>query len=181
MVDQRNKITFRPILLSDLDVLYEAYLANSFDMVSGFTKEQFSKEIIKLVESYQETIIVEDGNRPIAFVSAYFNGWVYEPHVEFFSWASKRSILNSSIKFFTEVGKLKSIGVINVKALESSKTLFDHVCRYGCLKYIGTIEKGDYRGNEYIYSRTGDAKCNAKCTFPTSRNHPTRAIHSATL
>ena len=181
MVDQRNKITFRPILLSDLDVLYEAYLADSFELEYGLSKEIFKSTIIDILGTSQETLIVEDGNRPIAFVSAYFNGWIYEPHVEFFSWASKRSILKSSVEFFTELGKLKSIGCITVRCLESSKNLFDHVCRYGCLKYIGMIEKGDYRGNEYIYSRTGNAQCNTPTTFPRSNKSPTRAIHSTTL
>lgn len=95
--------------------------------------------------------------KSICFVCSYFNGWKYEPHVEFFSSANKRDILEATISFFKKLKDMDTIGVVVVKSLDQSTGLFDHVSRRGCLEYVGKIPKGDYRGTEHIYTVSGNA------------------------
>lgn len=161
---EKRKYRFRHITPEDTDIIWSAYLSGSFPLPE-MKKLQFIGWWMETKKQYQEILIVEADNRPIAFVAAYFDGWKYEPHVEFFSWATKRSILESSVDFFTEMGK-QNVGVVIVKSLKPSTNLFNHCCRRGCLEFIGMIPNGDYRGNEYIYTRAGDAICPRPITSP---------------
>lgn len=146
---------FRP-LESDQELLWEAYLEGSFPLQEGLSKIAFLAWFGNILPRRQEWLIVET-TRPIALVGANFNGWRYEPHVEFFAWATKREILESTCEFFRRLSKLDTVGVAVVRALPNSKTLFDHVAKRGLLQYIGCMPKGDYRGHEHIYSVPGDA------------------------
>lgn len=165
-MDDKKRFNFRHLQDSDINILWEAYKAKSFDLPE-MSKLQFVSWAIKTKSRYQEFLLVEKDNSAIAFVAAYFDGWKYEPHVEFFSWASKKDILRSSVEFFTELGKLDTIGVIVVKSLSKTSNLFSHVVKFGCLEFIGKMPNGDYRGDEYIYSKSGNAK------FPTATKTPT--------
>ena len=41
--------------------------------------------------------------------------------------------------------------LVNVHSLKDSKRLFNHVSKYGVLKYAAKIPDGDYRGDRYMY------------------------------
>lgn len=120
----------------------------------------------KIRTRYFEILIVESKERPICFVGAYFDGWKYEPHVEFFSCATKREKLIGSVEFFKRL-KESEVGVVIVKSLDESKNLFDRICKYDCLEYVGSVIKGDCRGTEHIYSAAGNAKF-PSATSPTA-------------
>ena len=161
-----RKVEFHHYGENDFEVIWEAYKSKSFDLPE-MGKLQFVAWLANARKRYQEFLIVEHRSKPIAFVGAYFDGWKYEPHVEFFASATKREVIESSVEFFTRLKRLDTVGVVVVKALEGSKNLFDHVCKHGCLEYVGLMQKGDYRGNEYIYSTAGNALTATHTTTPT--------------
>lgn len=146
---QRSDIVFRPYQGSDFELIW-CGVGSSFN-----GKLEFYAWLERTRSRYQEFLIVEIDGVAIAFVGAYFDGWKYEPHVEFFNNSTKRQKLNSSVEFFKRLSGLDTIGVVIVKCLYKSCNLFDHVSRKVGLEYIGRIEKGDYRGTEYIYSIAG--------------------------
>lgn len=156
---------FRP-LNNDQELLWEAYLDKSFKMPDGLSKIAFLSIFDKILRSKSEWIIIEN-KRPIALIGASFDGWRYEPHVEFFAWATNREILTSLCEYLSKLSKLDTVGVAVVRALPSSKNLFDHVCKRGLLKYIGCMPKGDYRGHEHIYAVEGLADKPQSTRTPT--------------
>lgn len=155
-------MNFRPYEKSDFDSVWQAFDSGNWHIgkLGKIGKLEFSVYFSRLCERYTEVTVVEN-EKLLALVFATFNGWRYEPHVEVFAWASKKEILSGFIDYFKSLSKQDKIGVIVVKSLESSKNLFDHVCRRNVLSYVGQIPKGDYRGTEYIYTATGNAE------FPT--------------
>lgn len=162
-----DNIVFRHYEDNDAEIIYKAYLDGSFTKLPDMNKEQFYVYLQRLIARYSEFLVVECNSKSIAFVAARFDGWKYEPHVETFRCASKRELFNGFVEFFDRLSKIDTIGVIVVKALEQSVTIFDHVCKRNVLQYIGKIPSGDYRGDEYIYSAKGNAK------FPTKTKKPT--------
>jgi len=150
----RRKYSFRCVTDDDFEILWKAYQEGSFNLPK-MTKLGFLSWFSMTKSRYHETLIVECDGVGIAFVCAYFDGWKYEPHVEFFAGVSARRKLESTIEFFDEMSKRDDIGVIVVKALKN--TLFEHLVSRKCLTFVGVMPNGDYRGDEYIYSRTGNA------------------------
>ena len=151
-----REFSARQITTDDFNLLHKEYLKGSFDL-PAMGKLQFLCEMSNIVESNHEVLMIYEKSTPIAFVASNYDGWRYEPHVEFFKHTSKRNILESACWFFQYL-KSRGFGVIVVRALEDSKNYFDHVCRHGQLDFVGKITKGDRRGDEYIYSTTGDVK-----------------------
>lgn len=144
------------------EIIYKAYLDGSFRFKSEIDRNGLLTFIKNIQHKYNEFFICEYDGMQICFICAKFDGWKYEPHVEFFTWATKKHILHSTIEFLIRLKRLDSIGVVVIKAMKQSVNLFDHVCKHNVLQFIGMIPKGDYRGDEYIYTTSGNAKsiCN---------------------
>lgn len=140
----------------DIKILWVAHSQKPF---KGFPDDQegFAKQLM----DSPEMVIIEDRNKqykdvgPIGVIWVLGDDWKVEPHVEFFSWATKKNILRGCISFFQWSRNTRKIGCIVVYSLKASKNLFDHVCKYGVLHYVGKIVNGDSRGDEYLYSVKG--------------------------
>lgn len=159
-------ITVRPFRDSDISWVWEAYKKGGVKQPNmSMGKLEFMAWFMGMKSKRQEILVVEDNGSPFCFVAAFFDGWKYEPHVEFVPWVKKRSILTGAITYFNMLARMDTIGVVYVKSLAPTKNLFDHLCKYGCLNYVGMVAKGDYRGDEYIYTISGNAK--HPCTSPT--------------
>jgi hypothetical protein len=164
---RQKKWSFRHFEESDLIQIWDAYKDKSFKLPE-MNKIEFTLWFNRVRKRSNEVLVVCDGDKLIAFVAATFDGWKYEPHVEFFRCASGRDKLESTIAFFSRIKEVDTIGVIVVKALGKSENLFDHVCKRGILEFVGIMKEGDYRGDEFIYSAAGNATTPTRTTTPTA-------------
>ena len=121
--------------------------------------------------NYAEVLLVRKNGRLIAIVAAHFDGWAYEPHVDFLPLVSSRDKLEFLFVFLSSLRSGERIGVVMVKSLESSRVWFEHAVRRGLLKYVGFVERGDFRGHQFCYSIPGAARHRA-----TEWRNPTRDI-----
>lgn len=141
----------------DMSILWGAYKQGSFK-IPEVSQEEFADYMMSEVNPYQKKWLIEDANTkyesgygPVAMVCAAYNGWELEPHLEVFDWATKRNILRLAVSFFQMMRYDKSVGIVNVYSLKKTKNLFNHIAKYGVLKYAAKIPDGDERGDRYIY------------------------------
>jgi len=145
----------------DVKLLWVAHSISPFHEVPpDISQEEFAK-MIENADRTGNLFIIEDDNKqydgvgPIAMGYFIHDDWKYEPHINFFPWATKRNILRGAVAGLQLYRYKRSVGCIQVYALEQAKNLFDHVCKYGVLHYVGKVKSGDKRGDQYIYSVRG--------------------------
>ena len=175
---RNGKPTLRPAKLlnedgsygEDMGVLWAAYKAGSFPLVDdqGLEPAQFGQLIVNLCAGLSDVVIAEDvsnqyaaGRGPVAFVGIRNDGWRYEPHVDFFAWATPRNVLRSTVAFLQFMRYHKDVGVCIVRSLPPHVPLFKRIEKYAVLNYVGKIFRGTPRGDEHMFSvagkkRTGD-------------------------
>lgn len=149
----------------DMGLLWASYKRGGFPALpKTFDEHIFTDVILNHAKDYDSLWIIEDdskvfksGRGPVAFVGVKLRdgGWAMEPHVEWFAWASPRAILRGSVAFFQMVRYSKDVGVCVVRSLKKHANLFYRLKDYGVLFYCGKIPKGDFRGDEYIFSVNG--------------------------
>lgn len=169
---RKSRPNIRPVVLMedgkygyDMGILWAAYKAGSFPLVEDreMSNDDFARYIIAHAMTMSEMVIAEDecgafsaGRGPVAVIGMRNDGWTLEPHVDFFRWASRRSILRVVVAFMQKVRYSKEVGVCVVKCLKDSRTLFRHASEdYGVLHQAGMIPKGSPRGDVLIYSAWG--------------------------
>jgi hypothetical protein len=145
----------------DLKILWVSHSKNPFHgMDKDLTQEEFISNVIEILQT-TEVAIIEDENPqysksgPIGILRIRDNGWKYEPHVEFFPWATKRNMLRSVVGGLQWARHSRKIGCVEVICGEKQKNLFDHACEYGVLHYVGKMVNGSPDGDDYIYSVKG--------------------------
>lgn len=148
----------------DMRWIWAAYDLKSFPYLKldGETEDERKVQLVEhmkgLLAVKSSCLIVEDDCRwfkakrgPVAFVIIENYGWRIEPHVDFFKWATPRTILRCNVAFFQMVRYSSQVGVCLVRALEQYVPLFDHLKIYGLLFPCGKVPDGDPRGDEYLY------------------------------
>lgn len=148
---RKHSVVIRPYVDVDRAILYEAYKDGSFDMPEGMSYIEFIRFAEEKFSGYNSIWMVIDSEKPIAVVVIRSDGYVIEPHVEFFNNATPAAILRSTTRFFQWVGTDDSVGACVVKCLDKSKGLFQKMCEYGMLLYVGKIPNGHPDGDEYLY------------------------------
>jgi len=124
------------------------------------TQEEFAT-VIEDAATKGFLFVIEDENDqyqttgPVGMGYMIDDGWKFEPHINFFKWATKRNILRGVVSGLQMMRYKRTVGCVEIHSLEESKNLFDHVCQYGVLHYVGKIKNGDPRGDQYIYSVRG--------------------------
>lgn len=145
----------------DLKILWVAHQKNPLhEIPEGLDQQEFADYIEEVVKRVEVFVIDDendqyDGYGPVAVGIIADDGWKYEPHINYFPWATKKNILRGSVSGLQMYRYSRQVGCVLVKSLEQSKNLFDHVCKYGVLHYVGKIVNGDPRGDEYLYSVRG--------------------------
>lgn len=149
----------------DMGVLWAAYKANSFQLKPGLEPTEFGNYIRLLAGSMTDAVIAEDvsneyesGKGPIAFIGIKSDGWRYEPHVDYFAWATPRNKLRVTVSFLQFMRYHKEVGVCVVRSLAPHVNLFKRASKYTLLNYLGKIFKGTPRGDEYVFSVAGKKK-----------------------
>ena len=148
----------------DMGILWAAYKAGSFPLMdSGKDMAGFAKSMIAIAASLHEVAIIEDDNRsfqsgrgPVAIIGIRSDGWRYEPHIDYFKWATRRNILRATIQFLQMARYSKEVGVVILRSLKETSSLFMHAAKdYGVLNFVGRIPHGTARGDEYLFSTMG--------------------------
>jgi len=141
----------------DMAILWGAYKQGSFN-IPETSQEGFADVMTKTMEGFSRKWIVEDKNSqfkdgygPVGLMYATYNGWELQPHFEPFSWASTRNRLRSMVSFLQMMRYDKSVGIVNIHSLKDGRNFYNHVQKYGVLKYAAKIPDGDERGDKYIY------------------------------
>jgi len=141
----------------DMSILWGAYKRGSFDL-PDISQEDFAEVMIGATGPYQKKWMIEDSNSkfsdgygPIGMVCAAYDGWELTPSLEMFSWASPRNALRAAVSFFQMMRYDKGVGIVSINSLKDEKNFYNHVSRYGVLKYIAKIPNGDERGDRYMY------------------------------
>ena len=138
----------------DMAVLWGAYQQKEDNPIS---QQDFAYQVESQLGSYDRKWVIEDNNTfcsgygPVGIVYAKYNGWELEPYFEPFAWASKRNILRSAVSFLQMMRYDKEVGIVNVYSLKDDKSFFNHVSKYGVLKYATKIPDGVEDGDKYIY------------------------------
>lgn len=141
----------------DMAILWGAYKQGAFNL-PDVSQEEFATIMADSIAEFQKKWMIEDntskfesGYGPVGMVYAVYNGWELIPSIELFSWASTRNKLRAAVSFLQMMRYDKTIGIVSVNSLKDSKNFFNHVSKYGVLKYVGKIPDGDERGDKYLY------------------------------
>lgn len=131
-------------------------------MPKNLSQEQFLEEMIKQFGSFVHLWIIDDdndkfksGRGQISLVGIKTDGWILEPVIFFFKWATEENILRASVAFFHMLRYKKDVGVCLVKAIENEKSLFEQMKDYGVLYYRGRIPYGHPSGDLFLFSING--------------------------
>jgi hypothetical protein len=148
----------------DNGILWAAYLKGSFNLQEGLTQEQFLIDLAKQFGAFHILWLVEDehkgfksGKGPVAIVGITTDGWVFEPKVVFFKWATKRNILRSSVQFFQRM-RSKNVGACVVNVTKKDFAYMKHMEKYGVLYLRGKIPNGSPEGSVFVFSIDGEKR-----------------------
>lgn len=139
----RRDPTFRPIEETDLiGCVYVAYRAGAFKEEEGLTEQEFADRYVNDVLKWDEIYVLEalrpDGHvRPVGLMVVGISDHRMIPHVQWFPWASKRNKIETVLKFLNEMRKKWGVLVV---ADPDSVNFFNHICKTGILRRIGTSE-----------------------------------------
>ena len=146
----------------DMAILWGAYKTGSFPLEEDMSQQEFAETIKSLLKGYNIGWMIEDrtakfsnGTGSIALVLGVEDGFEVEPEFYFFSWASTRNKLRVVVQFLHMMRYSKDFGVITIKALDEDKKFMNRIERYGVLKFLATMPKGDPTGNKHIYYSHG--------------------------
>lgn len=148
----KDKPSIRPAGSADLKWFKVAKRLEHEDI-----EDTYEQYLIDTLSNYQEALVIEDSNHqfaskfgPVGFVGALTNGYVYEPHVEWFPWASSRNKVRGTVAFFQKF-RYRDLGVVIVHALEPD--FFRRMKKYVPLYYVGKVPSGDplARGDDHIF------------------------------
>ena len=94
------------------------------------------------------------GSVPVGIIEVSFHGWIAEPRATFFSHASPRNVLESYLRFFIELKKAHKVMFFSPPGYWR---VFDHLCKYGVLRRVGTSREYYGRGmdNAGFYESVG--------------------------
>jgi hypothetical protein len=121
--------------------------------------DDFEAQLAQTLNPYQEVLVLEDSNRkfgqkfgPVGVVGALTNGYLYQPHVEWFPWATPKNKLRASVMFFQKF-RYRDLGVIRVHTIEPYVSFFKKLKKYVPLFYVARIPGGDEfgRGDDFIF------------------------------
>ena len=139
-----------------------AWVAHKIKPFYGISSDIDQSEFARVITSMDaEILMAEDENRqykgvgPVGICVMYHNGWKVEPHSFYFPWATSRNILRSSVAYLQWARNSRKIGCVYLAVVPDGKSLYDHICSYGVLHYIGRLINGDPRGDVFIYSVKG--------------------------
>ncbi len=153
-----GKPMVRDVIYQDLAWLWTAARKNGSDL----TPEEFSDAYEPWLASFEKMSMLEDFNTefedrtgPVGLVVAHFDGWVLEPHVNWFPWVTKRNILRCSVAYLAVVAYSRKIGVIRIHSDTDTSAYFERLSEYLPIARCGHIPHGRPNGEDIIFAMKG--------------------------
>lgn len=157
---------------SDYAVMWAAYQRGAFEMQDDLTQEEFTNEINLYLRSAYNFIVIEDFSSiaggemaPVGFISEKFDGWMVEPHLDWFPWATKKNKLRGVVNYLRFLKQNTEYGCATIKCIKDDLSFFSKIKSYGVLHNlnqfgngyelldeVGKIVGGDPRGDVYLFS-----------------------------
>ena len=129
----------RPFVKEDLGWVWAAYTMGSFGFPRELSQEELTARVLNGLSGLV-TFIVEDDNKkfkngrgPVGMVSMATDGFLVEPNVAIFKWATKKNILRGFVAFFQWVKFSKDIGVCEFRVPSSRARILTRMKDYGVL------------------------------------------------
>lgn len=142
-----------------MSILWAAYKAGSFHFPPDLTQEDFVSRIEKEFSVYTQVWIVDDrnssfssGRGPTGLFLTNVMGFIVEPRVAWFKWATKRNMLRAVAAFLNMVKHSTKTGICLVRTTNGDRVMADHLKDYDLLHYLGRSTD-----NEYLYTVRGRA------------------------
>lgn len=88
---------------------------------------------------------------PMGVAKANISGHRMEIHVHWLPWATRRNVLESTVRF---LANMRKEFLVLVFAGDETKKFYEHVSRYGVLKRVGKITGYYSNGNDAILFQT---------------------------
>ena len=141
----------------DVPYLWDAYKKGLMDeLPEGLDMGDFVEVIEVLMEKSQEAWVLEDtvngSMEPIAVVLCRSDGWLLEPHVQYFDNATPRAIYRTWAAFIKKTKYRKDLGACLVRVNKDHINLANRLERMKLLQYVGKVWGGRPSGDEYLYS-----------------------------
>ena len=128
----------------DMGILWAAYKAGSFRN-EGWDQEEFARNMIMFLSQFDSLWIAEDRNDSypnqrgaVGMFMVRSDGFLIQPDVDFFAWATKRNKLRTIVAFLNWVRFSKDVGLCVFGSMPETKNLFWRMREYGIMvTYVG--------------------------------------------
>ena len=145
----------------DNGFLWVAYQKGSFDLPEGLTENEFLVAAAKKFNSPLVWVVEDDskqfksGRGQVGLITIKTDGWMFEPHVHFFKWATRKNILRAAVAFFHMMRNTKTVGCCLVRTIKKDFSFMKHMEKYGVLYLRGKVPNGSPKGDVFIFSIDG--------------------------
>ena len=114
----------------------------------GMSAKQFTEMLFDVLDLFASEHVVEDNGRPVGLIAAKGEDSFFEPHAQWFPWATSRQILAGSAKYLDKQRRAGRWGLIYVPA--DHRDFASHLCRYGLLRSVGQFMHHP-QGQRYVF------------------------------
>ena len=141
----------------DMGILWGAYGNNM-----GATQKEFADIMTEELKAHDKSWLVEDKNASyengygaVGLLYGQYDGWELTPTFDIFEWATPRNTLRAVVSFLQMMRYNKDIGIVSVHSPSKTKRFFNHIQKYGVLKYVAKLPNGNADGDRYMYYLRG--------------------------
>ncbi len=150
---------FRQVREEDLKWFYVAHKTGSFALDEDLDPVEFKTRALEFIGLLDDafTLFAQTGRGeiPVGLMMVGLSEHRMEPHVFWFSWASARNKLESTVNFINE---MRGMWKVHIVAEEKYWPFFVHVCRYGIMKRVGKLEGWYAKGDAMMFLSLGGKK-----------------------
>lgn len=161
----RRKVVIRQTTLEDLRWFYGGYVKGAFKehFPDGLNAQGFIAAVNEISDRAIKTVEISDGNnkRPLGVITERIEHGMVEAHVVWMPWTTARNRIEGAIRYINDIRKVPNIWggkpdrLIALFAVEGEdKVLMTHICRYGILRRVGTLEDAAGPGRPYALFQT---------------------------
>ena len=140
---------------SDFRWLWAAYRKGGFETLpENMDIDEFTAAAFDHLNRFTEQFVVET-DRPVGLILTLTDGYRFEPHAIWFPWASRRNILEGTLKFLSQERRDR-LGIIYM-AMEFKRFL-EQLARYGVIRRVGTVRNFFKPGEDALFFHTQEFK-----------------------
>ncbi len=137
----------RPLQDMDMKWLWAAYKLGAFtEIPKGLSVEDFKTLVFgerDLVDTLDVVIArTPRGDIPVGLMTAKIDNLGFWPSADWFPWASPRNKIEGVIMY---INSARRAHLVLLLGDQKQKAFLTHVCKYGIMRRVGTLEKNGER------------------------------------